>query len=129
MRAFVNVDPLEQHLRAAMLTLIPLITEWWSPKADILMLFWEHFHKKLNSSFFISGAAPSTLAVASSSGEGYIDQVEALLDHPNLNSNTASFSIFINLLGKMLKRLGQIDVKNQVQKIMGRFGFFCVELE
>lgn len=83
------------------------------------MLFWEYFNKKLNSSFFINGAAPNTLAVSSSSGEGYIKQIEALLEHSALNSNAASFSMFIYLLGRMLKRLVQIDMKNQVQKVTG----------
>lgn len=35
----------------------------WHPKADILMAFWEYFHKKLNSPFFLQGSAPSTMAV------------------------------------------------------------------
>lgn len=35
----------------------------WISKSEVLMLFWEYFHKKLNSSFFVSGTAPSALAV------------------------------------------------------------------
>lgn len=35
----------------------------WISKSEVLMMFWEYFHKKLNSSFFVSGTAPSSLAV------------------------------------------------------------------
>lgn len=84
------------------------------------MVFWEYFHKKLNSSFFVSGAAPSSLAVTSNSGQGYIDQIHKLLAHETLNTNMPSFSIFLNLLGKTLRRLVNGDQKNPVQKIMGR---------
>lgn len=35
----------------------------WTPKADIVMTFWEYFHKKLNSSFYVSGMAPKALAI------------------------------------------------------------------
>lgn len=85
------------------------------------MHFWELFNKKLNTSFFINGAAPNTLAVASTSGEGYIEQIQTLLDNSQVTVNSASFSIFIYLLGKMTKRLTQMALmKNQVQKIMGR---------
>lgn len=57
--------------------------------------------------------------IYSNSAEGYLEQIDVLLNNTNLNSNTASFSIFINQLGKLLKRLEQIEVKNQVQKVMG----------
>lgn len=53
---------------------------------------------------------------------GYIEQIQSLLfDGSILHSNSASFSIFIHLLGKLLKRLVQIDMKNQVQKVMGEY--------
>lgn len=88
------------------------------------MLFWEYFHKKLNSSFFVSGAAPNTLAVVSNSALGYLEQIQDLIENNSMNPNLASFSIFINLLGKVLKRLIQQDMKNQVQKVMGKLNHF-----
>lgn len=57
--------------------------------------------------------------ISSNSGQGYIDQAHKLLDNENLNANMSSFSIFLNLLGKVLKRLVQNDLRNQIQKIMG----------
>lgn len=57
--------------------------------------------------------------MCSNSGQGYIDHTHKLLDNDNLNANMSSFSIFLNLLGKVLKRLVQNDLKNQVNKIMG----------
>lgn len=112
----------------------------WISKSEVLMMFWEYFHKKLNSSFFVSGTAPSSLAVTryahhfyhfglgwhwlgtfifSNSGQGYIDQIHKLLNNEHLNANMSSFSIFLNSLGKALKRLVENDLKNQIQKIMG----------
>ena len=98
----------------------PLLTEWWSPKSDTLMLFWEYFHKKLNATCFVSTATPSTLAVVSNTVSGYLDQVRTSLSDP-LNSGTASYTMFIHLLGALLRRLVHIDLKSQVQKVMGEF--------
>lgn len=84
------------------------------------MIFWEYFHKKLNSSFFVSGSTPNSIAVTSNSAQGYIEQIHKLLDANNLNTNMASFSIFLHMLGKVLKKLQHIEMRNQMQKIMGR---------
>lgn len=34
--------------------------------------------------------------------------------------DNSSFSIFVNILGKLLKRFVQLDLKNQIQKVIGR---------
>lgn len=84
------------------------------------MIFWEYFHKKLNSSFFLSGSTSNSIAVTSNSAHGYIEQAHKLLLANNLNSNMASYSIYLHMLGKILTKLQQYEMRNQMQKIMGR---------
>lgn len=63
LKAFVLSEPSEQHLRASLLIVNSLLITWWPKKSDLLMLFWEYFHKRLNSSFYVNGATPAALAV------------------------------------------------------------------
>lgn len=63
LKSFVLAEPNEQHLRVSLLIVNSLLINWWSQKSDLLMTFWEYFHKKLNSSFYLNGANPSALAV------------------------------------------------------------------
>lgn len=60
---FLQADPAEDVLRVTLFAVLPVLTKWWPPKTDVLLVLWEYFHKKLNSSFFLQGSAPSTLAV------------------------------------------------------------------
>lgn len=63
LKAFVLSEPNEQQLRASMMIVNSLLINWWPQKSELLMLFWEYFHKKLNSSFYLSGTTPASLAV------------------------------------------------------------------
>lgn len=63
LKAFVLAEPNEQHLRVSLLIVNSLLTNWWPQKAELLMTFWEYFHKKLNSTFYLNGANPAALAV------------------------------------------------------------------
>lgn len=63
LKAFVLSEPNEQQLRASMMIVNSLLINWWPQKSELLMMFWEYFHKKLNSSFYLSGTTPAALAV------------------------------------------------------------------
>lgn len=63
LRDFLAAEPNEDVLRVTLYTVLPVLTKWWPPRTETLLVLWEYFHKKLNSSFFLPGAAPSTLAV------------------------------------------------------------------
>lgn len=63
LKAFILAEPGEQHLRVSLLIINSLLINWWPQKSELLMTFWEYFHKKLNSSFYLSGATPAGLAV------------------------------------------------------------------
>lgn len=49
-----------------------------------------------------------------------MEQVQKLIHTENVNADMTSYTIFLNLLAKILQRLVQMDVKNQVMKIIGR---------
>lgn len=63
LKAFAISEPNEQYLRVSLLIVNSLLINWWSQKSELLMVFWEYFHKKLNSSFYLNGATPAALAV------------------------------------------------------------------
>lgn len=64
LKAFIVTEPSEQHLRASLIIVSSLLVNWWPQKsAELLMTFWEYFHKKLNSTFYLNGSTPATLAV------------------------------------------------------------------
>ncbi|XP_055921049.1 protein MMS22-like [Eupeodes corollae] len=119
-QSFFNSNPNEEQTRIFICILMPVILEWWKPKVNIPMILWEHFHKKLNSSFFISGSAPSDLAVSSISGKGYLDKTRSLLSQCVPDANLSSFSLFTIILGKTIESLNQSEQLNQTQKLLGR---------
>lgn len=63
LKSFVISEPNEQQLRASLMIVNSVLIDWWPQKSEHLLIFWEYFHKKLNSSFYLSGATPAALAV------------------------------------------------------------------
>ncbi|XP_005187651.1 protein MMS22-like isoform X1 [Musca domestica] len=116
---FLNANPSEEQLRIYIGIQTPILLEWWPPKVNIAMVLWEHFHKKLNSSFFIAGSAPSNLAVACVSGRAYVDKYRNLLSKPP-DANLSSYTLFVLLMGKTLQRLLAGHAQHQAQKLLGR---------
>ncbi|XP_013108570.1 protein MMS22-like [Stomoxys calcitrans] len=116
---FLNANPNEEHLRIYIGLLTPVLLEWWEPKVNIAMVLWEHFHKKLNSSFYIAGAAPSNLAVSCASGRAYVEKYRNLLNKPP-DANLSSYTLFVLLMGKSLQKLLTIQANHQAQKLLGR---------
>ena len=115
---FLNGSPNEEQLRVFIALLTPTLLEWWQPKVNIPMILWEYFHKKMNSSFYIIGSAPSNLAVSCSSGQAYIDKYRNLLNKQP-DANLSSYTLFILLMGKCLERL-LTSHRHQSQKLLGR---------
>ncbi|XP_075156078.1 protein MMS22-like [Haematobia irritans] len=116
---FLNANPSEEQLRIYIGILTPVLLEWWEPKVNIAMVLWEHFHKKLNSSFYVAGAAPSNLAVSCASGRAYVDKYRNLLSKPP-DANLSSYTLFVVLMGKTLQRLLASHANHQGQKLLGR---------
>lgn len=53
----------------------------------------------------------------------YLEQVQKLVDNENITTDMSSYTIFMNLLGKVVKHLVQLDAKNQIMKIIGKLNF------
>jgi len=53
----------EPQLRVIIQLVTTLVTEWWEARSEPVMILWEYYHRRLNSAFFVPGAAPDTLAV------------------------------------------------------------------
>ncbi|XP_061387100.1 protein MMS22-like [Musca vetustissima] len=116
---FLQANPSEEQLRIYIGLQTPVLLEWWQPKVNITMALWEHFHKKLNSAFFIAGSAPSNLAVTCLSGRAYVDKYRNLLSKPP-DANLSSYTLFVLLMGKTLQRLLASQAQHQAQKLLGR---------
>lgn len=62
-KQFLNSDASEVELRTHLALIEPLICECWKPSMDSVMIYWECFHGKLNSSFYIPGSSLKNLPV------------------------------------------------------------------
>ncbi|KAJ6642992.1 Protein MMS22-like [Pseudolycoriella hygida] len=82
------------------------------------MLYWEFFHKKLNSSFYIPGSTPSNLAIVNSSVLKYLDDVRTRLASTSVDLADTSYFIFLYLLGRIGRKLEAEG--SQTKKILGR---------
>ncbi|XP_036338974.1 protein MMS22-like [Rhagoletis pomonella] len=120
---FFNGNPSEEQTRVFICLLTPTLLHWWRARVGIPILLWEHFHKRLNASFYAAGSAPSILAVACASGKAYVERYRALLTQEDFTSdaNLSSYTLFILLLGKNLRRLLETtSTRHQAQKLLGR---------
>lgn len=62
-KSYLKEDQSEENMRVLLFMTSEVLTDWWPPKSEILMVFWETFHKKINSNFFIAGQNLNSLAV------------------------------------------------------------------
>lgn len=82
----------------------------WLSSGKILMFFLMHFCRNSNMLRFLNRkTAPE-----------YLAQVQKLIDNENITTDMSSYTIFMNLLGKVLKRLVESDAKNRIMKIIGK---------
>jgi S-phase genomic integrity recombination mediator, N-terminal len=116
--SYLKTEPSEEMLRALLYTLFAVLDRW-SPRPDAIMLLWEHFHKRLNSNFFVAGAPLASLATVSDTARGYIDQAEQIMA-ATPNPNHSSYAMFVRALGRMMLRFIQSSQRQQVQKMLGR---------
>ncbi|PNF31542.1 hypothetical protein B7P43_G00781 [Cryptotermes secundus] len=92
----------EVQLRVIVRLVTALVTEWWEARSEPVMILWEYYHRRLNSAFFIPGAALDTIAIMSKTGAGLLQQVKSRLEVSEAAQDEDSFSLFLCLLGKHL---------------------------
>ncbi|XP_063239315.1 protein MMS22-like isoform X2 [Bacillus rossius redtenbacheri] len=108
----------EEQLRAYLALVGPLVTEWWELSTEPVLLLWEYFHCRLDSAFYVRGATPHSIAVVSPSGSALLGQVRSLLDAPPPGAN--SFSLFLSLLGALVRRGAREGDRRAWQQLKGR---------
>lgn len=118
---YLKAEQSEENLRVILFMVSEVLTEWWSPRSEIIMHFWEHFQKQINSPFVIAGQTPNFLAVTSNTAVGFLQQIKEQQSlGAKLNINTASFTMFVHILGRIACKFTQSGQKMQIQKILGR---------
>lgn len=98
------------------------IFNFWAPKVEIVMTFWNYYHKLLNSNFIIPGSLGATqLIFTSQSGPEYLKSIKSMLiDGKVMNISNDSFNIFVLLLSSTIDKLKLLDGSKQINKILGR---------
>lgn len=118
-KSYLKTEQTELNLRAMLIMVVDITTEW-SPKSDIITMLWEHFQKKINSAFLIPGHAPQFMAVSNNSAIGYLEQIRTHQSSATkLNPNHTSYSMFVYLVGKIVLKFSD-GQKIQIQKFLGR---------
>ncbi|KAG5680205.1 hypothetical protein PVAND_009730 [Polypedilum vanderplanki] len=119
---FLKTDQTEENMRVLLLMISEVLLNVWQPKADILMLLWENFQKKINSPFLIAGQNPNFLAVSANTAASFLEQIRNQQNTAvsKLNPNLTSYSIFVYALGKMVQRFSDDGQKVHIQRILGR---------
>ncbi|XP_046669510.1 protein MMS22-like isoform X2 [Homalodisca vitripennis] len=114
MRGLLNSDVPEAHLRVHLTFVERIITKYWEPKSEIIVLLWEYFQKRLNSTFFVPGSSVESMAIMSESVMGMVKQVKSRLT--NSTHCDDSFQMFLRILGLHLQRVsGQTQHWNQIR--------------
>ncbi|XP_068083219.1 protein MMS22-like [Anabrus simplex] len=93
----------EAQLREYIPLVSELVTQLWPPRTEPVVLLWQYFHQRLNSCFFLHGAAPDSVAVISKSGASLMKKVTGYVDGSNLEAAN-SFELFLHLLGVYLQQ-------------------------
>lgn len=120
-QSYLISNPSEEGLRVYLL-LMSKIFNYWLPKVEIVMLFWNYYHKLLNSSFIIPGSlGTSQLCITSHSGLDYLISIKSMInDNTSMNISNSSFNIFALLLSSSIDKLRLLDQAKQINKILGR---------
>lgn len=63
MKGLLSSDVIETDMRVYLVLIEKIITKYWSPKSEIIVLFWEHFQKRINSSFHVPGSPLDSMAI------------------------------------------------------------------
>ncbi|XP_066901349.1 protein MMS22-like [Halyomorpha halys] len=97
-----NQDINESNLRICMFFIEKLCLEIWEPKPQIVLILWEYFYKNINSSFYVPGAPPNTIAFMSKTAAGLVEQSHSFLN--DINNVSDSFQHFLRIIGLHLKK-------------------------
>ena len=63
LKFFLKTDASELQTRVVLLLVEKILKSKWEERTEPLVLLWEYFHKRMNSSFLIPGAAIDEIAI------------------------------------------------------------------
>uniref|UniRef100_A0A1B6DB75 Protein MMS22-like n=2 Tax=Clastoptera arizonana TaxID=38151 RepID=A0A1B6DB75_9HEMI len=106
LKNLLNTNIQEIQLRINLSILDDILLKYWEPKTDTVVVLWEYFHKRFNSTFFIPGASLDSLEIMSKSALGLVSQVLSRLEGCSelKQNNLNSFQMFLKILGSHLRK-------------------------
>ncbi|XP_055688278.1 protein MMS22-like [Lutzomyia longipalpis] len=121
-KSFFAEDPSELEARVAIRLTASLILNNWPCAIDVIVQFWEYFHKKINTNFYIPSDGMSSLLVPNDSAMSYIKAAKQSLDIPldSLPPTQTSYSTFCHSIAHFLHKFSQTDFMRNFQKVTGR---------
>ncbi|KAG8227909.1 hypothetical protein J437_LFUL011837 [Ladona fulva] len=80
------------------------LERWWKPmRSEIVMIFWEYFHRRLNMSLLLPGSGPASLQQISKSALGMLARVKERIREEEITElEEDSFCVFLKFLGRYL---------------------------
>lgn len=117
---FLSSDPDEESLRIFMCLILKFF-KIWSPKPEIVIKFWEYFHKKINSPFFIGGSLLSAMSVTVNTGHAFLEKIKKnVATTETATPNKTSFTMFLDMIAYLIKVYRSLGQTNQINRLMGR---------
>ncbi|GAB0090354.1 hypothetical protein DMENIID0001_050810 [Sergentomyia squamirostris] len=122
LKIFFEEDPSEQETRAAIRIVSSLILDYWPLAIDVIIPFWEYFHKKINTNFYSVHDGTNSLLVSNDSAMSYIKTARHQLDSSMKTSlrTQTSYSTFCQVIGHFLQKFRNSDYMKNFQRITGR---------
>ncbi|XP_054272985.1 protein MMS22-like [Macrosteles quadrilineatus] len=116
-RGLLSSNVSEAHLRVYLVFLEKILIKYFDPDPKTIIILWEFFLKKLNSTFYVPGSSIDTIAVMSLSVAGMVKQVKARLLSASSCDN--SFQMFLRIIGLYLQRVSALG-QSHWNQIRGR---------
>ncbi|XP_046979420.1 protein MMS22-like isoform X1 [Schistocerca americana] len=109
LKSILSMDSVSEVQLRVVLSLLRKLLSMWEACNDPLLLLWEYFQRRLNSTFYVPGSSPETMAVVSKTGQGLLEQVRKLLGRGATRTLAApvvenSWGLFLSVLGNHLQQ-------------------------
>uniref|UniRef100_A0AAG5DWK5 Protein MMS22-like n=1 Tax=Anopheles atroparvus TaxID=41427 RepID=A0AAG5DWK5_ANOAO len=124
LKELVQADCREEHMRTCLILLKPIITGLWPMRYEPVVILWDFFAVRLNSSFRLKNETLSTMACISPSIAAFIEEANTLaapdstLD--SLDYRTNSFRMFLIILASITRFFTKQANKRNVQIVCNR---------
>ncbi|XP_069134348.1 protein MMS22-like [Argopecten irradians] len=119
-KALAKPDLSESDLRFYLQCCVTM-AEHWKPNVALLLLLWDHFYRKMNSSFLFSVATVDGLGTISKNSLILLEQCNRLgCGQYKFKPQDTSFQLFLGLLGNHLQQMLDSGSNQEWRQIKGR---------